>query len=311
MSGEARAQDTRRRVPGKSIMTTSRYAPVAVFAYRRVGSLGKALDNLQACPEYAQSRIYVFSDGPKNEAARRDVEAVRTYLAKRKTDNMTLIEVPRNKGLARSIIEGVERLTREHGRVIVIEDDLRLSPLTLTWFNAALDRYQDEPTVMQISAHVHAVPAFTDRAQAMFLPFTTTWGWATWARAWEKFDPAATGWEVLKSDQSLRRRFDVNGAYPHSDMLISQMESGVDSWGIRYYWTVFRSNGVVLFPPRPFVKNHGLDLKATHGVKSLALSMLKGLGRPIMKQIPSFPASVAVNPDNYEAVERALGKRAF
>lgn len=292
-------------------MMTSRYAPVAVFAYRRVGSLGKALDDLQACPEYGGTRIYVFSDGPKNEAARRDVEAVRTYLAWRKTDNMTLIEAPQNKGLARSIIEGVERLTREHGRVIVIEDDLRLSPLILTWFNATLEEYRDEPTVMQISAHVHAVPAFRDRAQAMFMPFITSWGWATWARAWERFDAAATGWEVLKSDQSLRQQFDVNGAYPYSKMLINQMEFGIDSWGIRYYWTVFRSKGVVLFPPRSFVKNHGVDLKATHGVKSLALSMLKGLGRPMMKQLPSLPTSVAVDPKDYAHMEQAFAKRAF
>lgn len=286
-------------------------APIAVFAYRRARSLARVLDDLQACPEYGGSPVYVFSDGPKNEAARRDVETVRKMLALRRTPNMTIIEAPENRGLARSIIEGVGRLTQEYGRVIVIEDDLRLAPLTLSWFNRALDKYAQEDRVMQISAHLHNVPALRDRALALFLPFTTTWGWATWRRAWDRFDPEAQGWQELKTDAELKRRFDVDGAYPYSQMMMHQMESSLDSWGIRFYWTVFKADGIVLFPPVSFVKNHGVDLKATHGVKSLAISALKSLGRPFPASLPEYPQKAYVEPADLQSVTKAIGKRSY
>lgn len=296
---------------GRVSNVTASLSPIAVFGYRRAHSLARTLDDLQACPEYASSPVYVFSDGPKNDTARRDVEAVREMLARRRTPNMTIIESPENRGLARSIIDGVERLTREYGRVIVIEDDLRLSPLTLAWFNRGLDQYEHEDRVMQISAHVHTVPALRRTEAAFFLPFTTTWGWATWKRAWDRFDPAAEGWEALKTDTALAHRFDVGGAFQYSRMMIAQMEAALDSWGVRFYWTVAKADGLVLFPPVSLVKNHGVDLKATHGVKSLALSALKSLGRSYPRDLPRLPTRVEVDVDALELLRVALRRRSF
>ncbi|MBU1325366.1 MAG: glycosyltransferase [Alphaproteobacteria bacterium] len=284
------------------------HAPIAVFAYRRAAGLGRMLDTLQACPEYARSPVFVFSDGPKTPAADKDVKAVRALLAARRTPNMTIVEAPENRGLAASIIGGVDQLTKEYGHVIVIEDDLRLSPVTLTWMNAALRTYAEDERVMQVSAHAFVVEAFSDRREALFLPFTTTWGWATWRRAWEKFDPNATGWQQLRSDDSLKHRFDLNGSAPYSRMLCDQMEAGIDSWGIRWYWSVFKHEGLVLYPPRSIIKNHGVDFKATHGVKSLAIAMVKGLFRPAAKEVPTFPLLVAVGPDEFVAVSSAISK---
>ena len=88
-----------------------------------------------------------------------------------------------NAGLARSIISGVHMLTEEHGNVIVIEDDLVLAPGFLAYMSAALRRYADEPSVYQISGHAFDTPELAGATKAAFLPFTTTWGWATWRRA--------------------------------------------------------------------------------------------------------------------------------
>lgn len=286
-------------------------APIAVFAYRRARSLARTLDDLQACAEYDGSPVFVFSDGPRNEAARRDVAAVRAMLARRRTPNMTIIEMPENRGLARSIIEGVDRLTQEYGRVIVIEDDLRVSPLTLAWFNGALDKYEQHDRVMQVSAYAYSVPVLRREECGVFLPFITTWGWATWRRSWDKFDPAATGWEALKTDPALNHRFDLGGAYPYSRMLVNQMKADLDSWGIRFYWTVFKANGLVLFPPISLVKNHGVDFKATHGVKSLLFSALKNLWRAYPNSLPELPKTINIDTRIVDSVSQALSRRAF
>jgi hypothetical protein len=290
-------------------MSKSQTAPIALFAYRRVEHLIRALDALSACPEFLDSRVFVFSDGAKDEASSADVERVRTILRARLTPNMTIIEAPTHRGLAASITAGVTRLCDEFGRAIVLEDDLIVSPSVLTWFNMALDAYADDERVWQVSAYQFSVPQFAQRAEAMFLNLTTSWGWATWKRSWDQYDPMAKGWERLKFDQVMRREFDFDGAYPYSDMLVDQMAGRIDSWAIRWRWAAFRANAISLFPPRSLVSNIGFDAAATHTRFRLLKKLVqrRHTGSSLSsEQCPCLPAEVGVTAGDDAAVANAL-----
>lgn len=283
------------------------YAPIAIFVYRRAELVSRVLDALEACPEFSSSDVYIFSDGPKSQAAKPDVDEVRAHIRSRLRANMQLIESIPNKGLAGSIIEGVTSLCDEYGRVIVIEDDLIVSPIILTWFNRALDFYVHEQKVMQVSAHMFNVRSFRDREEGMFFPVTTSWGWATWKRAWDAFDYDANGWESLETNLSLRRQFNVDGCYPFSSMLRAQMNSELDSWAIRWYWTVFRLGGLVLFPPLTLVNNFGDDSRATH---SGWINVFFGGGRCKTQRmsdvLPIFPTFIGVEAKAWKIFKRSI-----
>lgn len=122
--------------------------------------------------------------------------------------------------------------------------------------NAALDRYEN---VFQVSGHMFDMPELRTSDTAVLLPFTTTWGWATWRRAWQQLDTAFAGWERLQTDRAFRRRFNLDGSYDCAAMLERQMRARADSWGIRWYWSVFNRNGLCVYPPRSPVENRGLD----------------------------------------------------
>ena len=286
----------------------STFAPIAVFAYRRLHHLDATLDALTACPEFADSEVFIFCDGPKASSAD-DVAKVREWLHRRRTPNMTIIESPTNRGLAASVTTGVTFLCEKFGRAIVIEDDLIVAPSTLTWFNRALDQYADDDRVWQISAHQFAVPEFSTRDKGMFLHLTTSWGWAVWKRSWDKYDPEAIGWEHLEADEELRRQFDCDDSYPYSDMLIDQMKGRVDSWAIRWNWSMFRAGGVCLFPPRSLTTNIGTDGTATHR----RFRLLKRFAPPKdlggirnLEKCPSLPREIRVDRADDAAVAKAL-----
>lgn len=57
--------------------------------------------------------------------------------------SINIIESSINKGLARSIVEGVSQVVSQYGKVIVLEDDLITSPNFLHFMNQALDFYND------------------------------------------------------------------------------------------------------------------------------------------------------------------------
>jgi GT2 family glycosyltransferase len=100
-------------------------APIVIFAFNRPKALKALIESLKQNPLYGESERFVFIDGPRNEADRKLIEEVKE-IAHSVTENVMASE--ENKGLANSIISGVTQIVNRYGKVIVLEDDLRLMP---------------------------------------------------------------------------------------------------------------------------------------------------------------------------------------
>ena len=116
---------------------------------------------------------------------------------------------------------------------------------------------------MQISGYMFPVE-LNPELDAVFLPFTTSWGWATWQRAWKQYDPLMSGFSLLKQDRKLRKLFNLDGSYPYFEMLESPIKGKIDSWAIRWYLNTFMLNGLILHPSCSCVINLGFDGSGTH-----------------------------------------------
>ena len=279
------------------------YAPIALFVYNRPQHTRQTVVALLANAVAKQTPLYVFSDAPRSDASRQAVAEVRSYIHSISGfKSVTIIERETNFGLARSIIDGVTRLCEEYGRVIVMEDDLVTSPHFLSYMNDALAQDENEDQVMQVSGHIFQVPEFTQREEALFLPFVTSWGWGTWERAWKHFDPSAQGWGKINSNSVLRNRFNLDGHFDYSTLLEQQMNGKVDSWAIRWYLSVFLSNGVALFPPQSLVKNIGLN-SGTHGSRMLRWTLA---GQAVSDKPISFPRAIRVIEHDFILVQKAI-----
>ena len=243
-------------------------APVALFVYNRPDHTRQTVEALEANTLAGETPLHVFSDAPKNAAASQAVGEVRGYIRTISGfKSVTIVERETNFGLARSIIDGVTSLCAEHGRVIVVEDDLVTSPHFLTYMNDGLTRYEYEDRVMQIAGYMFPVSLKVDE-DALFLPFTSSWGWATWERAWRNFDASGSGHRRLVEDQILRQAFDLNGKYGYFQMLESQLRGETDSWAIRWYLSVFLMNGLTMYPKKTLVRNCGFDGSGVNCVAS-------------------------------------------
>ena len=249
----------------RAVSDVQHAAPIAIFTYRRAEHLRRTLEALSRCELFEASPLLVFADGARGDSDASDVSAARRVATEMLAGRAEFHFADSNRGLASSVIAGVGEAIRRYGRVIVVEDDLEVSLMFLRYMNEALDRYADCTSVYQVSGHMFDVPGLRGCGSAMFLPFTTSWGWATWRRAWDQFDPAAPGWEQLASDRALRKRFNLGGVYDYAGMLERQMNGIGDSWAVRWNWTVFSHDGLALFPAETLVRNSGLDGSGTHG----------------------------------------------
>jgi hypothetical protein len=239
-------------------------APIAVFAYKRPEHLKRVLYALAANPGAMESDLYVFSDAPKVVGDFEAVEAVRKVVNEVVGfKSVTKIFRDKNLGLAGSITTGVSSLCNSHGRVIVVEDDLVVSPHFLGYMNDALLKYKNEKRVISIHGYVYPVEA-KDLPETFFIRGADCWGWATWQRGWEIYEPNG---ELLRDQiekAGLEREFDFDGSYAYMKMLSDQISGKNDSWAIRWYASAFLADKLTLYPGRSLVTNIGADGSGTH-----------------------------------------------
>ena len=240
-------------------------APIALFAYNRPTHLARTLEALRDNPLAHESRLHIYSDGPRTSRDEQAVAQVRHVI--RKTDGfaeVTIHEQTANMGLARSIIAGVTELSELYGSVIVLEDDLVVAPGFLTFMNQALVHYEHASRVMAISGYLFPVEHPEHLASTFFFSAPASWGWGTWHRAWKQFQHDST--QLLtglraKSDQD---RFDIDGAYPYFTQLKLHAAGKLDVWGVRWYATMFAAKGLCLYPSQSLVQNIGMDGSGMH-----------------------------------------------
>jgi hypothetical protein len=285
-------------------------APIALFVFKRPEETRLTLEHLFRNPELAESELFVFCDAARRPDEQAAVQATRNIVRSRAwCPRLTIIEREKNTGLAKSIIAGVSQLVDSHGKVIVFEDDLLASHGTLRFFNEALDCYENEDQVMQISGHTLSVPGLGNPADSFFLPLTTSWGWATWARAWKHFDATTPGWERLATDAGLRYRFDLDGSYFFAEMMEKQHAGKVDSWAVCWRWAMFQREGLTLYPRQTLIKNVGFGAAATH--TSEASGWLAAPDWTADHAIETFPKTVKTDEMSWAKIKAFYRKANF
>jgi hypothetical protein len=284
-------------------VNASDLAPIILFVYNRPEHTRRTLAALAGSPLAKDSDLIVYADGPKKpEHAASVVQARDAVRAAEGFRSVKLIERDTNMGLANSIMTGVSEVCGAHGRAIVVEDDLLVAPSFLEFLNGGLRRYQNEPSVLQISGYSY--PAHDKTTEnGFFLPMVSCWGWATWSRAWAHFDSAMSLLPRLHEDRALRHRFNLDGTYDYYAMACQQAKGQLDSWGIRWQMSLFARDGLVLYPRETLVTNIGADASGTHGA-----------GRPNLQRAFAtsgvvkidWPDTIAMDANAFEQVKQLL-----
>jgi hypothetical protein len=236
-------------------------APIVLFVYARPVHTRRTLEALAANPEAKNSVLYIFADGPPGGAPAdllANVAEVRKIIREHPwCGQVRTFESEYNLGLADSIVKGVTEVVERHSRVIVLEDDIVVQPGFLRYMNDALEIYKDEPRVFQVSGFM--VPMRWSWESTGFLRVSTSWGWATWSRAWKKFrvDAEAMRDEILASEQ--RKAFDLEGCSFHFDELERNVRGELHTWAVKWYASIFLNKGLCLYPRKPLLLNCGFD----------------------------------------------------
>lgn len=270
------------------------YAPIVMFVYNRADHFTKTYEALSKCPEAKYSVLYIFSDGAKSDSAKPQVEQVRQTakeFAKRKDfQQVVLTESAENKGLARSIIDGVSDVLNQHGKSIIIEDDNIASPYLLTYFNKALDYYADDKTIGALSGFSPRISLLENYRYDIFSSYRScSCCWATWKDRWQNIDWDLEHFSDFFSDKDAVKKLSLTG----NDRLIRlyrQTKGNGSSWSVRFGVHLVANDMLTIYPKYSYVKNIGCDETGTHSQLQDAVSMdvdlSKAIPDPNIEKIP-------------------------
>lgn len=278
-------------------------APIALFVYNRPEHTRRTLKFLKENLLAEESRLFIFSDGPKDETQQLIVAEVRGIIRSIEGfKSVELIERKSNFGLADSIIDGVSMLAAKYGKVIVFEDDLITSPRTLQYFNDALNRYQDEERIMHIGAYMYPLKN-KNLPQTFFYRAATSWGWATWERAWKDFEPDIDK-IIAQFDGAKKHQFSIEGTMNFWKQIKEFKYGKNNSWAIRWYASVFLKGGLTLNPSQSLINNIGHDGSGVHSGLSDIYTVFVD-----HKPVSFFPENIEENPEAYSAIKSFLKNR--
>ncbi len=230
------------------------HTPLLILAYNRPDKMRGLIDALRPL---APKLVMVVVDGPKpgNATDAAKVQAVRDAVSR---IDWT-IEVhtrfrPVNVGLRASVVDAVTWATSEYGQVAVIEEDVVPGPDFLPYVEYMLDRYRDDERIAHISGY-NVVPreALTfPQHQNRLSVYPESIAWATWARAWERYDDDLP-WGPKTPVPALREIVSTTAAALRWKQNFRDAASArISTWAYRWIASMWSTGALVVSP------NHNL-----------------------------------------------------
>lgn len=238
-------------------------APIILFVYNRLSHTQQVIAALKENLLSKDSELYIYSDAAKDADALDKVNELRAYLPSiTGFKGLHICLRDKNLGVDENIILGVTEVIHQHGKAIVLEDDLVTSPWFLKYMNDALDFYENKEEV--ISIHGYVFPTQQKLKEVFFLKGADCWGWATWKRGWDLFEPDGKILLDQMQARNLQKEFDFDYTAPYFKALEEQAMGKTKVWDIRWYAAAFLAGKLTLYPGQSLVANIGHDATGEH-----------------------------------------------
>lgn len=228
---------------------------MALFTYRRPWHTQQVLESLK---KNAIDKLYIFQDGLRDEKDREDWQRVSDLICGVDFVPAEIFISDINRGLANSIISGVDYVFSKHDMAIALEDDIRLSSQYISFMRACFCRYRDNPEVSCIAGGGWTVELPESGYDAFFSSRMSSIAWGTWKDRWQQYARDYTLLARILKDPEKKKILNQCGADIEAIMW-AQLLGECDSWAL--FWTLMQINNkqVCVLPTQYLAQDMGHD----------------------------------------------------
>lgn len=271
-------------------------SPICLFIYNRPNLTKEVFEQIAAVEP---TKLYVVADGPSEENTD---DRQKCKAARRVTDEVDWsCEVHRNysennQGVKERFVTGLDWLFKHEKEAIILEDDCIPHLDFFKFCDKMLHRYRDDERIWDITGTNYLHTWKSSRQDYHFSQIGGIWGWATWRRSWEEYDPDMELWE---NDEVKARLQDVLGndsLFAYAETIYDRTYRGqVETWDYPWGFAKQINSGLSVVPAKNLVSNVGFEEKATHTTEEA--SALADIPRHNLEFPFQEPPCVAVDRD--------------
>jgi hypothetical protein len=205
--------------------------------------------------------LFVAADGPRASVKGEDVicENTRNVILNGidwDCELKTLFQ-DENLGCGKAVSGGISWFFDNVSEGIILEDDCLPDISFFGYCDELLKKYRQNEEVMMISGNNFLFDDTPQEYSYYFSNFAHIWGWATWRRAWAKYDFEMSDWEEKKSE-IFKSKF-------ISKKQVSQLKKNInivyhkriDTWDYQWVYALLKNNGCSITPNVNLVENIG------------------------------------------------------
>lgn len=175
-----------------------------------------------------------------------------------------------NVGPRRRIISGIDWVFSLVEEAIILEHDCLPNQTFFPFCSELLERYRDEQQIGYITGFNPLEAKFPFRYSYYYSKMSNLWGWATWRRAWKKYDEHLTNWPEVKEAGLLNLLFPDKKVVAYWSKVFDNMYNGTgpSTWDYQLVYACWTRNWVSIVPRRNLVQYIGFGPQAAHTTKA-------------------------------------------
>ena len=95
-------------------------------------------------------------------------------------------------------------------------------------------KYKDDLKIFSITGNNFQNNIARGKGSYYVSKYMHCWGWATWRRAWKKFEPSGSELKKKIDLKKNKKEFNFDNSYDYYQMLVNQINGKNSSWAIRW-----------------------------------------------------------------------------
>ena len=254
------------------------YSPILFIVFNRPDVTNQVFNAIR---DAKPPRLYIAADGPrKNRPGEFEkCQAVQNIVSKIDWPcEVSKLVREENLGCKVAVSSAIDWFFSKESEGIILEDDCLPDPSFFQFCDELLEKYRDDSRVGMISGCNFQNGAWRGDGDYYFSKFCHIWGWASWARAWKKYDVNASKWPQLKNEDWLGS-LGFEGA--EKDYWLKAFNrvyaKEQDTWDYQWVMACWFSKMLSVMPNVNLISNIGFGDQATHTVgKSINANMKTG-----------------------------------
>jgi hypothetical protein len=253
------------------------------------------------------SKLYIAADGPR---ASKDGELEQCEKVRRIVSGVDWeCEVKtkfshKNLGCKKAVSSAIDWFFSNEEEGIILEDDCLPHSDFFKFCDELLDRYRQDQRVGAICGtnlyNLNCVSENdSDTDSYYFSKGASVWGWATWKRVWDDYDPKISSWDILRDSPAFRSTFRHRKWKLLVKTFNSVFDNRIDTWDYQFGFMLLKSNRLCATSNINLIENIGFNESATHTKSKLSIegnNKSYSLTWPLRHPIGFFPSSYK---DNY------------